>query len=241
MNDRYDPWTGAGSEDPHGFDGPDGPDGLDGLGGLDGDAGAWSAPDPAPGAPLPPFRPSLALERTRFAIGLDDASTATVDVDHTSGRASLYRDGRHVRTADMPVRFPVGTAGIEVAASRYGMQRIHLVGADGGPRRLEPAPGTPEHWRARLSRRHPGVGRALAVGAVVVLAVNLLLLAPQLLESATHLPLWADRLTPFVSPVDLPAWANTALTATAALAGIERALTFRHHRLLDAETDGIAD
>jgi hypothetical protein len=72
-----------------------------------------------------------------------------------------------------------------------------------------------------------------------VLAVNLILLAPQLLEVVTHLQVWADRFGSFASPIDLPAPVNTALTVAAALAGIERALTFRHHRLLDAETDGI--
>ncbi|MGA5205426.1 MULTISPECIES: hypothetical protein [Streptomyces] len=230
MNDRHDPWTRAAREDPYGFDG---------LKGLDGDAGAWSKPAPEPGAPLPPFRPSLSLQRTRFAISLPDASTATVDVDHLSGRASLYRDDRHVQTSDMPVRFPLGPDRIEVAASRYGMRRIHLISSDGSQRRLDPAPGTPEHWRAQLSRRHPGVGRALAACAVIVLMTNLLLLAPQLLDLVTHQPLWADRFPPFLSHIDLPAWANTVLTITAGLAGIERALTFRHHRLLDAETDGI--
>lgn len=233
MKGWHDPGDSSAGGDPFGLDG------LGDLGGLDDDAGALSAPAPEPGAPLPPFRPSLALERTRFAIDLPDASTATVDVDHMAGRASLYRDDRHVRTADMPVRFALGPDVIEVAASRYGMQRIHLVSANGSRRRLDPAPGTPEHWRSQLSRRHPGTGRLLAAGAVVVLTVNLILLAPQLLEVVTHLPLWANRFPPFVSPVALPAWANTALTIAAALAGIERALTFRHHRLLDAETDGL--
>lgn len=230
MKGWYNPRPGSTGEDLYG---------LGGLEDLDGDTDAWSTPAPEPGSPLPPFRPSLSLERTRFAVDLPDASTATVDIDHTAGRASLYRDDRHVQTADMPVRFSLGSDSIEVAASRYGMQRIHLISADGSQRRLDPAPGTPEHWRAQLSRRRPGIGRALAAGAVIVLAVNLILLAPQLLEVVTHLPLWADRFTPFVSPIDLPVWANTALTIAAALAGIERALTFRHHRLLDAEADGI--
>jgi hypothetical protein len=74
---------------------------------------------------------------------------------------------------------------------------------------------------------------------VLVLVVDLILLAPQLLEVVTHLPVWSDRFAPFVSPISLPTPVNTALTVAAALAGIERALTFRHHRLLDAETDGI--
>ena len=108
------------------------------------------------GAPLPPFRPSFSLQRTRFAIELRDASTATVDVDHLSGQASLYRDDTHVRTSDMPAWFPLGADSIEVAASRYGMQRIHLVRVDGSQRRLDPAPGTPEHWRAQLPVGTPG-------------------------------------------------------------------------------------
>lgn len=233
------PDDGSGRRRDGGFGGDGGLGRLGGFGNLDDDALGWPAPAPEPGAPLPRFRPSLSLERTRFATGLPDGSTATVDVDHLSGRASLYRDEGHVRTADMPVRFPVGPAAIEVAASRYGMQRIHLIGADGGERRLDPAPGTPEHWRAQLSRRHPGAGRVLAAAAVVVLVVNLILLAPQLLEVVTHLPVWADRLPSFVSPLGLPSAVNTALTVAGVLAGIERALTFRHHRLLDAETDGI--
>ncbi|MFD6400128.1 hypothetical protein [Nocardia sp. NPDC060249] len=235
MSDWREPWDGErqGSR----YDGWS--DGRDVFEGLDGDPGAWSTPAPEPGAPLPPFRRSLALERTRFAVELPDGSTATVDVDHLSGRASLYRDDRHVQTSDMPVRFPLGSETIVVAASRFGMRRIHLISADGSERRLDPAPGTPEHWRAQLSLRHPGAGRALAAGAVIVLTVDLILLAPQLLELVTHLRFWADRFSPFVSPVDLPGWANTALTVSAGLAGIERTLTFRHHRLLDADTDGI--
>lgn len=220
---------------------------LGGLGSLgDGgwsDAGlsdaGWSDTAPRRGARLPPFRPSLGLERTRFETRLPDGSTATVDVDHTEGRASLYRDGLRLESGEMPARFTLGSERIEVSASRYGMQRIHLIGADGRELRLDPAPGTPEHWRAQLTREHPRLGRVLAVGAVVVLAINLILLAPQLFDLFTHLPLWADRFPPFDSPVHLPAWANTTLTLAAALAGIERALTFRHHRLLDAEADGL--
>jgi hypothetical protein len=232
---RHDPWAGPSRQGPQDAE----LDGLDGLGGLDGDAGAWSTPAPVPGSPLPRFRPSLSLERTRFAVDLPDASTVTVDVDHMAGRASLYRDDRHVQTSDMPVRFPLGSDSIEVAATRFGMERIHLISADGSQRRLDPAPGTPEHWRAQLARRHPRIGRALAASAVIALTIDLVLLFPQLLELVTHLPLWTDHFAPFVSPIDLPAWANTVLAVTAALAGIERALTFRHHRLLDAETGWI--
>ncbi|GAB3615926.1 hypothetical protein GCM10027416_04830 [Okibacterium endophyticum] len=123
-----------GWDDPQPGSTGEGPDGFDGLEDLDGDAEAWSTPAPQPGSPLPPFRPSLALQRTRFSVDLPDASSSTVDVDHMSGRASLYRDERHVQTADLPVRFPLGSDSIEVAASRYGMQRIHLISANGRAR-----------------------------------------------------------------------------------------------------------
>lgn len=194
---------------------------------------------PPQGSPLPAFRPSPLMHRTRFAIELDDASTVTVDIDHASGRASLFRNDLHVHTSDMPARFRVSGGSIDVVAGKYGMQRIHLVRPDGSETRLEPSPGTPEHWRARLAQRHPRVGRALAVAAAIVLAIDLILLAPQFLEQVTHLPAWTDHFASFTSPVDLPAELNIALAITAALAGVERALTFRHHRLLDIETDGI--
>ncbi|NJQ04424.1 hypothetical protein [Streptomyces lonarensis] len=161
-------------------------DALLGLEGLDRLEGALGGTAPRPGAPLPRFRPSPSLQRTRFAIESADGATITVDVDHASQQASMYRNNQHVRTAEMPARFAVGHDRVEVAATRYGMQRIHLVRADGTQRRLDPAPGTPEHWRDQLSRRHPRVGRTLAAGAVIVLAVNLAVLAPQLLEAVSH-------------------------------------------------------
>lgn len=219
-------------------------DGLDDAGdsgGIDdlGDDRARSTPAAAPGATLPPFRPSLMLERTRFFVDLSGTSKVIVDVDHVSGSASLYRDGRHAQTSAMPVRFPLGADSIEVVAGRYGMHRIHLIRADGSERRLDPEPGTPEFWRARLDRRHPRISRAMSLCAVIVLTVNPVMLAPQALELITELPVWSDRFTPLRSPIDLPAWTNSALTVTAGLAAIERALTFRHHRLLDVDTDGI--
>ncbi|MBU7596243.1 hypothetical protein JGS22_000970 [Streptomyces sp. P38-E01] len=180
------------------------------------------------------------MQRTRFTADLADESIATVDIDHASGRASLYRNNRHVRTAEMPTGFTLGSERIEVAVSPYGMRRICLTRADGAQERLDPAPGTPEHWRERLSQRHPKVSRATAVGAVAVLVVNLVLLAPQLLEVVAHLSVRSDRFPPSVSPVSLPVWLNTILTVTAALAATERALTFRHHRIVDIETEGLS-
>lgn len=51
----------------------------------------------------------------------------------------FYRDDRHVRAADMPVRLSLGPAGMEVAASRRGTQRIHLI-STAEDRRSRPSP-----------------------------------------------------------------------------------------------------
>jgi len=112
------------------------------------------------------------LQRTRFTGNLANESVVTVDIDHVSGRAPLYRNNRCERTAEMPTRFTLGSERIEVAVSRYGMRGIHLIRADGTQERLDPAPGTPEQWREGLSQRHPKVSRATAVGAVAVLVVK---------------------------------------------------------------------
>ncbi|MFE8910507.1 hypothetical protein [Streptomyces globisporus] len=124
------------------------------------------------------------------------------------GLASLYRDDRQVQTGEMPARFPGGAVRVDVAANRYGIERIHLAGAD-GRRCLDPAPESRECRRVRLSRRHPSLGCGPAVGATVVLLIDLTLIAPRLLETVTHLPQWADLFAPFTSPIHLPAWANT--------------------------------
>ncbi|MBY4130140.1 hypothetical protein HQO83_17230 [Rhodococcus fascians] len=238
MSNWLDSWNRTTQQGSRNANGLAGTDGSDELGILE-DDDAWSVSPPAPDAELTAFRPSLSLQRTRFSIELPNASIATVDIDLVAGNASLYLDGRHERTSRMPVRFAVGSDCIEVVAGRYGMRKIHWIGADGSQRRLEPVQGTPEFWRARLARRHPRISRALSLCAVIVLTVNLVLLAPQALELITELPLWSDRYAPLHSPLDLPAWTNSALTVTAGLAAIERALTFRHHRLLDVDTDGI--
>jgi len=97
-------------------------------------------------------------------------------------------------------------------------------------------PGTLEHRRARLARRRPGVSRAIAVTAVLILAVNLVLAVPQGLELITAQPRIAELVGTFTSPVSLPAWLNATLLVAGALAATERLLTLRRNRVLDAET-----
>lgn len=203
-----------------------------GDGGLSGED--WNRPHRGSGAPLPAFRPSPLLARTRFEHRAE-STVLTVDVDHDEQRAALYRDGVEVASGEMPVRFAVDVGRVEVSAGLYGMQRIHLV-RNGGEQRLEPAAGTPERRRAQLAERHPGVSRAIATGAVAVLLVSLALFVPQLLDLVTHHEDWPFSRLVVDSPFALPAWLNTTITVLGAVAATERALTFRRHRVIDLET-----
>lgn len=45
-----------------------------------------------------------------------------------------------------------------------------------------------------------------------------------------------DRVGMFTSPVLLPGWLLGTLTVAGVVAAVERALTWRHHRVVDAET-----
>ncbi|MEQ3553872.1 hypothetical protein WIS52_25635 [Pseudonocardia nematodicida] len=191
-------------------------------------------------AVLRPLRTHEILHRSLYRVDLPDAGgrpvTWTVEVDVSGDwEARLYRDGHRAAAAELPAALPVPGGRIEVDAGLYGVTRVHLVTAD-GEHRLAPVPGTLEHRRARLAHRRPGVSRAIAATAVVILAVNLVLAAPQALEILTSLPRVAEHVGTFVSPVTLPAWLNTTLLVAGALAAVERVLTWRRNRVLDAET-----
>jgi hypothetical protein len=199
-------------------------EGWDDLGSWDDVGPGEGRVRPGDGAPLPAFRPSWALTRTRF-VHRGESSSLIVDVDHDAQRAQLYRDGRRIAVGEMPARFAVPEGSLEVSASMHGMRRVHLLTPDGAEHRLEPAARTPEGRRASFARTHPAASRVVAFAAVAVLLVDLALLAPQLIEFVTHLDLWPSALPQFTSPVVLPAWLNTALTAAGAV--------------IDAETDGV--
>lgn len=162
----------------------------------------------------------------------------TVEVDHGSddGSPELYVDGWWQARAEAPASFPVPGGVIEVDVSMYGMKRVHLIGDDGVERRLPPVPGTLEELRGRLHRRRPGLSRAIAWTAIAILVVNLVLAAPQALELVTSLPRVAELVGTYTSPVQLPAWLNTGLLLAGVVAAVERTLTLRRNRILDAET-----
>ncbi|MFC7406526.1 hypothetical protein [Georgenia alba] len=191
---------------------------------------------PGDGSPLKPYRGWHVLWRTVFT--LDHAGheyALDVDFFDLEGRARFYRDGSQVAVAEMPAAFPVPDGAVEAASSTYGMRRAHLVLTSGQERQLDPAPRTGEAWRARLAERRPGLSRALATGAVVVLVAALLLGLPQAMEQLSRIPVVADHLGTFTSPVTLPAWLNTALGVAGVLAALERALSLRHHWLIDGD------
>lgn len=161
-----------------------------------------------------------------------------VDVDYfdPAERSVLYRDGRQLAVGDNPARFDLDQAGaarIETDMGTYGMKRVHLVTPQGSTQ-LRPAPGTGEAWRADLARERPGLSRALAVLSALVLMLSLGIEIPQLLELMAGADWWA-AITDWrpTAPVTLSPPANTALSVAGVAAGLERALSLRHHWLLD--------
>jgi hypothetical protein len=198
---------------------------------------------PGDGRALKPFRWWHLLTRSllgvRVANGDGSESVYAVDVNHLGDKdsgevmANLYRDGRLEAVSRTPAAFSVPGGTIEVATSSFGLKRCHLVALDGSERQLTPDPGSAEGRRARLDTTHPRVSRSIGAVAVAVLVVSVGLLVPQLLEVVTSVPLIAENVGTFVSPVELPVWLNTALTVGALLASTERALRLRYHWLLD--------
>ena len=174
----------------------------------------------------------------RYLYELDLAGTRyTVEVDIADDDvAKLYADGRLVSTLDLPASFAVGDGRIDVAASLYGVTRVHFSRRDGVGRRLTPVRGTLEDRRRRLGERHPVLSRVIGWVAIVLLIVNLILAVPFALDIVTEIPVVAERFGTFVSPIQLPVWANTTLLLAGIVAAVERALTLRHTKILDMET-----
>lgn len=198
------------------------------------------------------YRLSEVFSRTLFFIELPDATGRhdyAVDIRYfadeiedgdelASGArapASLYRDGVQILRSDVPSVFPAPGGVIEVATSMYGLRRMHYVPDEGPERPLQPDAHAPEGLRARFALRFPRASRALGWAATVVLLVGLIAAVPQSLETISRLDLIADQVGVFVSPFRLPVWLNGALAVATVGAGVERALTLRSHRLIDAE------
>ncbi|MBR8744606.1 hypothetical protein [Nocardiopsis sp. MG754419] len=202
------------------------------------------------GRPLKPFRWWQPTSRALFYLPLRDDDgrrmVYAVDVDHVQrffsedgkGEAHLYLDGGHHAQSTLPAAFPVRGGTIEVAATSFGLRRCHYVTDEGDEHRLVPDRASAEGRRAVFDRRHPVASRWIGVLSLVLLVIPALLLIPQLIEVATHLPPVSSRFGTFTSPVRLPAALNAALAFGAAIASVERALRLRYNWLLDSAAQG---
>jgi hypothetical protein len=148
--------------------------------------------------------------------------------------AALYRDGVQVHRSNLPAAFPVPGGVIEVATSAFGLKRMHFVSADGSEHALRPHRRSQEGLRARFGQRFP---RASAVVGAVSLAILLTVLAGGLLNgmaALTRIPVVAEHVGTFTSPIRLPTWATITMASAGTLAAVERALRLRHNRLIDS-------
>lgn len=160
-------------------------------------------------------------------------STYTVDVRHagdmTDGeiRARLYVDGSLRSFAKLPTRFPVPGGHIEVAITGFGLKRCHYVGTDGSEVRLTPDPASAEGRRARLHHRHPMISRVIGMVSTTLVVIGLGIEVPQIIASLSQIPLIADTVGTFTSPVQLPFQINLLIGLAAAIGSTERALRMR--------------
>jgi hypothetical protein len=198
---------------------------------------------PGDGHALQRYRFWQPFSRSLFHIDLpDDEGTVvtwSVDVRHGGDssdgevRARLYRNGVNQAKAKLPAVFAVPGGRIEVEVSGFGLRRCHFVADDGREQQLTPDSASAEGGRARLARSHPGASRAIGALSIAVLVVALVLGLPQIIETITQIPPIAENFGTFVSPIHLPAWANTSLFVATLVASTERALRLRYSSLLD--------
>lgn len=198
------------------------------------------------GRPLAPFRWWQALSRSQLSLSIPDATGSatefTVDVhqlgDHADGtvRARLYRDGALASVSRLPARFAIPGGHVEVAVGTFGLRRCHFVPAVGDERQLTPHPRSAEGRRAAFDRDHPRASRVVGILSLAVVIVGAAIAVPQLLATLSQIPLIADSLGSFTSPLTLPPAANAGVTVVVVLAGVERALRLRSSWLDDLAT-----
>ncbi|MEJ2871413.1 hypothetical protein WCD74_26885 [Actinomycetospora sp. OC33-EN08] len=135
--------------------------------------------------------------------------------------------------ANLPATFPVPGGVVEVAAGQYGVKRAHLVTDGGAEHLLTPHPGSLEGRRARLAQRFPRASWAVGAVAVVVILVGGLLALGRGLEAVTHSPAIAAQVGTFTMPFHLSPTGLVVVGVLTALAGTERAITFRSRFLID--------
>ncbi|GAA4934866.1 hypothetical protein GCM10023224_14390 [Streptomonospora halophila] len=205
---------------------------------------------PGNGRPLKPFRWWQPMSRALFYLPLRSGDGGrvvyAVDVNHVQrlftedgkGKAHLYLDGRHHAESRLPAAFPVQGGTIEVAPTAFGLKRCHYITAAGAEHQLVPDQRSGEGRRARLERERPVLSRWIGFCSLVLLAIPLALLIPQLAEVVFRLPPVTQRFGTFTSPVSLPVWLNVTLALGAAAASVERALRLRYNWFLDSAAQG---
>ncbi|GAB2747469.1 hypothetical protein [Amycolatopsis magusensis] len=204
------------------------------------------------GSALGDYRLWQVFSRSLFFLDLAEPSgsnhTYAVDVrylvdaktkkqhESASGKspAALYRDGVQLYRANLPATFPVPGGVIEVATSAFGLKRMHFVSADGGERTLRPHRRSQEGLRARFGQRFPRTSAVVGVVAVAILLVVLSVALLKGIEGVTRIPVVAEHLGTFTSPIRLPGWANITMVVAGVLSAVERALRLRYHWLLDS-------
>lgn len=198
---------------------------------------------PGTGRPLKPFRWWQLLTRSLFFLRLPadvgGAAVYAIEVRHLGNKetgvieAHLYHDGIHQAVSKTPARFPVQDGTIEAETSAFGMKRCHYLAADGQERQLDPDPRSAEGLRARLDHAHPALSRAIGIISVVLLAIGVVLLIPQIIEPISEVPPIADTIGTFTSPIQLSIAQNVAVTLVFVAASTERALRMRYRWWLD--------
>lgn len=150
--------------------------------------------------------------------------------------AALYRDGVQLYRSKLPTTFPVPGGVIEVAANGFGASRMHFVDPQGNEQVLAPHHRAAEGLRARFDLRFPRLSKMIGILAILILLVCLVTGIPQGVEFLTSFDVISERFGTFTSPIQLPDWANVSLFMAGLGAGTERALTLRHHWLIDVDT-----
>lgn len=189
------------------------------------------------GKPLRRYRWWQMFGRSLRSITLDSPDgtrlTYSIDVrpagDVTDGevRARLYVDGSLRSYAKLPTRFEVSDGHIEVAINGFGLKRCHYVRADGTEQQLSPDPASAEGRRARLHYRHPGTSRVIGIISTALVIVGLSVEVPQVIASLSQIPLIADSIGTFTSPIQLPIQINLLIGLAAVIGSMERALRMR--------------
>ena len=197
------------------------------------------------GRPLKSFRWWQTLSRALFYLPLksdDDRQVIfAVDVsywqqflgDDGKGKAHLYLDGKHHAESKLPAAFPVPGGTIEVASTIFGLKRCHYVTDEGVVRQLIPDENSAEGHRAHLDRAHPSLSRWIGFISLIMLIVPMFLAIPQIIGAITQVPLIAQQIGSFNSPIALPVWLNIGLGLCAAAGSVERATRLKWNRFLD--------